>query len=61
MDLRERWQPVNTTDAGRPAAAQLAAARAARCTQLSDAIPQDARETLLGSLDLLVEASGAQR
>ncbi|MEX1173065.1 MAG: MarR family transcriptional regulator [Chloroflexota bacterium] len=57
-DGRVVW--LELTEAGRTAAAGLAAARAARFNRLLEAVPPDQRQTLLDSLDTLVEASRAR-
>jgi DNA-binding MarR family transcriptional regulator len=54
-DARLVW--LELTDAGRKAAGELAAARAARFTLLLEAIPADKRQTVIDALTLLVEAS----
>ncbi|MCB5293358.1 MarR family winged helix-turn-helix transcriptional regulator [Arthrobacter sp. SO3] len=54
-DGRLVWLEV--TDAGRQAAGELAAARAARFSSLLEAIPADRRQTVVDALTLLVEAA----
>ncbi len=54
-DGRVVW--LELTEAGRTAAAELAAARAARFSRLLDAVPPAQRQIVLDSLDTLVEAS----
>ncbi len=58
-DGRIVW--LELTGAGRTAAAQLAAARAARFARLLDAIPTDQRQPVLASLGILVEALHGDR
>lgn len=57
-DGRLAWLEV--TDAGRQAAGELAAARAARFSRLLEAIPADRRQTVVDALSLLVEAAHEQ-
>lgn len=54
-DGRLVW--LEPTDAGRKAAAELAAARAARFAGLLEAIPPARRQTVIEALALLVEAA----
>lgn len=57
-DARLVWLEV--TDAGRKAAAELAAARAARFAGLLEAIPAAHRQSVIDALTLLVEAAHDQ-
>jgi DNA-binding MarR family transcriptional regulator len=57
-DARLVW--LELTDAGRKAAGELAAARAAKFTRLLEAIPTDKHQVVIDTLTLLVEASHDQ-
>jgi DNA-binding MarR family transcriptional regulator len=54
-DARLVW--LELTDAGRKAASELAAARAARFATLLEAIPDERRQTVIDALTLLTEAA----